>query len=352
MPRRRAVGAAAPAGRLPSPCHGHFRNNYIDFQPKGLADVIKWRLYATAAGLPKRPEAQTPQVDPDLAFVHSNAVAGAAMEPALTWIGHASTLMQAGGLNFLLDPVFTERASPLPFVGPKRHSPPGIGLADLPHIDAVLISHNHYDHLDAAAMRALAQQAGGAPRFVVPLGIGAWFAARGVVDAVELGWWQSTRLGDADVFFTPSQHWSGRTLTDRMQSLWGGFAIFAADFHLLYTGDTAYSRDFADIHARFADRHGGITRGFDLAVVPIGAYDPRWFMRPQHCDPMEAAQIHIDVVATRSVGVHWGTFELSDEALDEPPRALARARRALGLADDVFSTMAIGETRRFPKRPY
>ena len=327
-----------------------FRNNYTDFKPRSLAEVLKWRLDATRRGLPPPPREPTPWQPADLGFLRANASARAAMEPALTWIGHASALLQTGGLNLLIDPVFSERASPVSFAGPKRHTAPGLRLDELPHIDVVLVSHNHYDHLDDASIRALARQAGGPPVFVVPLGIAAWMAERGVVAAVELGWWQSTRIGATEIVYTPSQHWSSRSPFDRMKTLWGGYAVFAPDFHFLFTGDTGYSRDFADIHTRFAERHGGAERGFDLALIPIGAYEPRWFMREQHCDPTEAVQIHLDLHAERSIGIHWGTFELTDEALDEPPLALARAREARGVSGAAFDVMAVGETRRYPRR--
>jgi N-acyl-phosphatidylethanolamine-hydrolysing phospholipase D len=345
-----AGAAAVMASESPAHHRGQrFQNNYLDFEPKGLGELLKWRVAAAREGLPRPPRAATPRVDADLAFIRSNAVAGAAMVPAVTWIGHASTLVQAGGINVLTDPMFSERASPLSFVGPKRHAAPGIDLAELPHIEAVLISHNHYDHLDAASVRALAAQAGGPPLFVVPLGIKAWLADLGIGNAVELDWWQSTRVGAVEIVFTPAQHWSGRSLGDRMETLWGGYAVFAPAFQLFFAGDTAYSKDFADIHERFADRHGP-GRGFDVALIPIGAYEPRWFMSAQHVDPAEAVRIHGDLGAGHSIGVHWGTFELTDESLDEPPQALARAARDAGLADDAFTVMAIGATRRFAPR--
>ena len=327
-----------------------FRNNYTVLPPRSLAEVLKWRFDASRRGLPPPPRAPTPWLPADLGFLGTNARAGSAMEPALTWIGHASALLQAGGLNLLIDPVFSQRASPVSFAGPKRHTAPGLRLEQLPRIDAVLISHNHYDHLDEASIRAIAGQAGGPPLFVVPLGIAAWLAQRGIEQAVELGWWQATHVGSTEIVFTPAQHWSSRSPFDRMQTLWGGFAVFAPGFHFIFTGDTGYSRDFADIHASFAERHGGGGRGFDLALIPIGAYEPRWFMREQHCNPAEAVQIHLDLHAERSIGIHWGTFELTDEALDEPPRELARARRALGVSEAAFDVMAVGETRRYGRR--
>lgn len=354
-----ALAPAVSADDTPPPSHHRangFQNNYIEFEPKGLGDLLKWRLDASRRHLPPPPHRPTPQVAPDLAFIQSNARAGVmAMQPAITWIGHATMLAQFGGLNFITDPMFSERVSPLSFIGPKRHSPPGLAIGQLPHIDVVLISHNHYDHLDDASVRALAEQSGGSPLFVVPLGLKAWLASRGIANVVELDWWQShpiaTAAGPIDVVSTPSQHWSGRGLGDRMETLWGGWAVFAPDFQFFFAGDTAYSKDFRNIRERFASRQTAASGGgFDIALIPIGAYEPRWFMQTQHVDPMEAVQIHLDLNAKRSVGVHWGTFELTDEALDQPPLDLARARQDKGVADPDFFVLAVGETRKLPRR--
>jgi N-acyl-phosphatidylethanolamine-hydrolysing phospholipase D len=330
---------------------GGFQNNYVEFEPKGLVDLLKWRYQAWRNGVPPAATQPTPAVQPDLAFIRANAVP-AAMKPAVTWVGHASVLAQFGGLNWLTDPVFSERASPLGFIGPQRAQPPGLPLADLPHIDVVLISHNHYDHLDDQSVQALNTQPGGAPLFVVPLGLKAWLAGRGIVNAVELDWWQAHKVGGTQIVLTPVQHWSGRGLGDRLETLWGGYAVFAPDLHLYFSGDTAYSKDFADTRARFAERQtDALGGGFDIALVAVGAYEPRWFMASQHVNPAEAVQIHRDLGAKRSMGVHWGTFSLTDEALDEPPKHLAEARRAQGVADDRFFVLAIGETRELPARP-
>ena len=350
----------ADASDLPKPAHHRadgFQNNYLDFEPKGLGALLKWKLDAARSGAPRPPAAPTPTVKADLEFIHANARAGAmAMQPAITWIGHASVLAQLGGLSILTDPVFSERVSPLGFIGPKRHVAPGLALAELPHIDLVLISHNHYDHLDDASVRALAAQPGGSPLFVVPLGLKAWLAQRGIDRVVELDWWQAhsvaSAAGPVEVVLTPVQHWSGRGLNDRLQTLWGGFAVFAPDLHLFFTGDTGYSKDFADIRERFAPRQSAsLGGGFDIALVAIGAYEPRWFMAEQHVNPAEAVQIHLDLAAKRSLGVHWGTFELTDEPLDAPPQELIAARLDKGVADDRFFVIAIGETRKLPRRP-
>lgn len=371
-----------------------FQDNYVEFKPKNFfTDVLLgWQLPSWFKGLPPEPEAPPPVVAPDLEFIRANT--GESAQPAATFIGHATVLVQVpvahGGLNVLTDPVFGERASPFSFAGPRRFQPPGIALKDLPHIDLVLISHNHYDHLDEGSVKALNAQAGGPPLFVVPLGIAPWLAARGIANAVELDWWDSVTLPpiaagplqasqvrierngagiatgtpstpdapnapaapDAvQVFLTPAQHWSARGLGDRMQTLWGGFALLSPRMHVFYSGDTGYSKDFADIQARLAPRQGNAQGGgFDLALLPVGAYEPRWFMKDQHVNPDESVRIHRDLHAKRSLGVHWATFSLTDEALDQPPRDLAAARKAQGLADDAFFTLAIGETRKLPAR--
>ncbi|MEO7851410.1 MAG: MBL fold metallo-hydrolase [Rubrivivax sp.] len=334
----------------PQPKRGdRYQNNYLEFEPKGFAALLQWRFNALLEGLPPPPRESIPTVEADLQFIRANV--GAQQQPAVTWIGHASVLVQLAGLSVLTDPVFSERASPLSFIGPQRAQPPGLTPATLPHIDTVLISHNHYDHLDLDSLRALNLQPRGPPLFIVPLGVKALLDEAGIHHVIELGWWKSHPLGRLEIVLTPVQHWSGRALSDRMETLWGGYALFAPELHVFYSGDTGYSKDFVDIRERFASRQGAAQGGgFDLALIAIGAYEPRWFMTDQHVNPREAVQVHRDLGAKRSIGVHWGTFELTDEALDEPPRALAAARRAAGLADDAFTVLPIGGTQRMQRR--
>jgi N-acyl-phosphatidylethanolamine-hydrolysing phospholipase D len=333
-----------------------FRNNYIESVTKSLGDVLRWQMERIRKHLPPKPTLPTPQVKADLDFIRHNTLAGAGMIPAVTWIGHATMLVQACGLNVLTDPIFSRRASPVQFLGPARVQQPGIAPGDLPHIDVVLISHNHYDHLDRGSISWLARQPGGAPLVLAPLGLKGWLESQGVSEAVELDWWDAHEMAGTDgrrteFQLTPAQHWSSRTLTDRNKTLWGGWAVFSSDCHWFFTGDTGYSHDFLDIRRRFAHRHtpelGG---GFDVALIAVGACLPRWFMKDQHVDLAEAAQIHLDLGAKRSVGVHWGTFQLADDALDQPLHDLADTCRAKGVDPESFFLLPIGGTRKLARR--
>jgi N-acyl-phosphatidylethanolamine-hydrolysing phospholipase D len=215
----------------------------------------------------------------------------------------------------------------------------------------VLISHSHYDHLDLDSVRALAQQKGGAPLYIVPLGLKDWFSKQGMTTVKELDWWDSVVEKGVEFNLTPVQHWSARSLGDRSQTLWGGWSVFGADFHWYYGGDAGYSKDFLDTQQRFASRQtDALGGGFDIALIPVGAYEPRWFMEHQHLNPTEALQIHKDLKAKLSVGVHWGTFELTDESLDQPPKDLAAARKDQGVDENDFFLLSIGQTRKLSPR--
>jgi N-acyl-phosphatidylethanolamine-hydrolysing phospholipase D len=330
-----------------------FQNNYTNATDKSRVDFLRWQLARWRNGLPKAPEKLTPVIAPDLKFVSANI--GSTQEPAITWIGHATMLVQMGGLNLITDPVFSTRASPVQFAGPKRNQPPGMALKDLPRIDVVLISHNHYDHLDTTSVKALNQQAGGPPLFIVPLGVKKWFASEGITNVQQMDWWDQhsvkTSAGEVEVHFTPVQHWSARSVGDRRATLWGGYALFAKDFHAYFSGDTGYSQDFIDTQKHFAPRQTpALGGGFDMALIAIGAYEPRWFMKEQHVNPEEAVQIHLDLKTKRSIGVHWGTFDLTDESLDQPPEDLKIAREAKNLSPDAFDVLAIGQTLKLPRR--
>ncbi len=327
-----------------------FKNNYSAAVTKTLGDLARWQYERTRDGLPKPPQTPTATTSPEVAFIQANSTPSV-MQPAMTWVGHATMLMQADGLNVLTDPVFSERASPVQFAGPRRAHPPGLRIDQLPTIDVVLISHNHYDHLDENTVIALSKQGQGAPLFIVPLGVKDCFTKLGISNVKELDWWDSMVVKGVEFNFTPVQHWSARGLGDRSQTLWGGWAVLGEQIHWYFSGDTGYSADFVDTQNRFADRqtaaNGG---GFDMALLAVGAYEPRWFMKGQHINPAEAVQIHQDLKAKRSVGVHWGTFALTDEPLDQPPKDLAAAKAAANIGDDDFFVLAIGQTRRIDKR--
>jgi N-acyl-phosphatidylethanolamine-hydrolysing phospholipase D len=323
-----------------------FKNNYAQAVNKSFGDFVRWQWESRS--IDKTTHIPAPSVQADLALLKTPSL------PTMTWIGHATALVQASGLNVLVDPIFSERASPVQIFGPKRAQPPGVAMADLPTIDVVLISHNHYDHLDRISVAQLdekAKAAGKTTLFIVPLGLKTWFNGIGIDSVIELDWWEHHMVQGVEFHLTPVQHWSARSVNDRSATLWGGWSVFGADFHWYYAGDTGYSRDFADTAKHFAPRQTeALGGGFDLALVPVGAYEPRWFMAQQHVNPMESLRIHQDVGAKRSIGVHWGTFALTDEPLDQPPRDLAIARQALSVKKEDFDVLAIGESRQFAKR--
>ena len=367
-----ALGGCANANPYFNAAKSHhtpdgFKNNSTEGTVRPFSDLIRWRWAAYRNDLPPPPKTPTPVQAPDLASIHANARAGKAMQPMVTWIGHATALVQASGLNVLTDPIFSERAFPVQIAGPKRAQPPGVALADLPPIDVVIVSHNHYDHLDRLSVIALNAQASGSTMFLVPLGNKPWMENVGITNVIELDWWDSVTLtrnkdgkparaapGQAGVEFylTPVQHWSARGMGDRSKTLWGGWSVFGPDFHWYFGGDNGYSRDFTDTFNRFPGMRlpGNPSKLFDLALIPIGAYEPRWFMKEQHVNPLEAVQTHIDLGAVKSIGIHWGTFNLTDEALDQPPIDLIAARKTLGVSAVDFLLLKIGETWKTPAR--
>jgi N-acyl-phosphatidylethanolamine-hydrolysing phospholipase D len=309
--------------------------------------ALRWMLERIRKGRLLPPKANLPVVAPDLAFLHANASV-----PTATWIGHATTLLQVAGHNILTDPVFSTFASPVPFAGPRRMQPPGVRLHDLPHIHAVVLSHNHFDHLDLRSVRALQRQAGGPPHFFVPAGVDAWFR-RHVASAsaaplrISPAHWDDSIEGIEGLpgfafHFLEVQHWSSRSALRRNDTPWGSWAVLHPEFRFWFSGDLGYSPAPQRIGARFG--------GFDLAAISIGAYEPRWLMRPQHVNPDEAVQVMLDVQARAALGVHWGTFALADEAPAQPPVDLAAAMAARGLSPARFFVLRHGETRRFPTR--
>ena len=257
----------------------------------------------------------------------------------VTFIGHSTFLIQTATVSILTDPVFSERASPLSFIGPRRVRRAGVSIDELPNVDVVLLSHNHYDHCDLSSLKRIQRRFD--PLLITPLHNGRLAHAAGFRRIEELDWWERATTARLPITVAPAQHFSARTPFDRNRALWGSFMIEIDDRRLFFAGDSGYASHFVEVRERFG--------AIDLALLPIGAYEPRWFMKDIHMNPDEAVQAHLDLAAVRSVGMHFGTFRLTTEAIDEPTRALDRAKRERGLADDAFATLDFGESLHLPR---
>ncbi len=256
------------------------------------------------------------------------------------WIGHATYLINNGDLNILTDPIFSKRASPIGFAGPKRMIPAVMTLSDLPKIDLVVVSHNHYDHLDIWSLKKL-NKLNPKTIFLVPIGDGKKLIRAGIKNVYEMNWWDEFNHSETTFSFTPVQHWSKRGLFDRNKSLWGGWFMQSKDLALYHAGDTGYSSDFKATYERLGAP--------DFSFIPIGAYDPRWFMKDSHVNPEEAVQIALDLKSPHSFGMHWGTFILTDEPVLEPPARLEEALIEQNLAPDFFISPKPGEILQLTK---
>jgi L-ascorbate metabolism protein UlaG (beta-lactamase superfamily) len=298
---------------------------------KGLRDLLRWRL--AGSGVPWPAWAPSPYLDEPPARVYEGLRMG--------FVGHATLLVQAGGVNLLIDPVWSGRVSPVGFAGPKRVNDPGIAFAALPPIDTVLVSHSHYDHLDVATLARLV--AGHHPRILTPLGNDAVMRMHDqTIVAEAFDWHQRAALTpDVAVTFVPVRHWSARGLFDRNMTLWAGFVIETPAGRILHVPDSGYGDGHHFRDAR--DRYGP----FRIATLPIGAYEPRWFMRDQHMNPEEAVKAFRDCGAEHALAHHYGTFKLTDEAIDAPVAALAAARQAAGVREDEFRTLMPGQAWAF-----
>jgi N-acyl-phosphatidylethanolamine-hydrolysing phospholipase D len=318
---------------------GSFHNPWPDSEPHGWRDVLRWareRRGQVRAETPRR--GTFPSSTPAVSYPRGSDTTFTA-----TWIGHSTVLLQLGGINVLTDPMFSQRAFPLQWIGPRRIMDPAPTIDALPPLDVVVLSHNHYDHLDKRTVKRLASEHPEAT-WVVPLGIGAYIRPWGAREIIELDWWQQMLEKNLRVTATPARHFSARRFRDRNKSLWCGFAFEVGGMRAYFAGDTAYHPGFAEIGSRCGP--------FDLVMIPIGAYAPRWFMRIVHVDPEEAVQIYKDLIAAHRdsplplmLGVHWGTFRLTDEPMDEPPRRTMTRWRADGLPADRLWIARFGETR-------
>lgn len=262
---------------------------------------------------------------------------------AITFINHSSLLIQAYGVNILTDPIFSERASPFTFAGPKRVRPPGVELKSLPKIDVVLISHNHYDHLDLATLKQLVahnQSLGGhEPVILSGLGNSLLYDQENLSSYRDMDWDQSFHVRDLAFTFTEARHRSGRGLFDQMGTLWGSFVIKSPKGSIYFAGDTGYSDHFKDTGESYGP--------FRMALLPIGAYEPRWFMKDVHLNPKDAAIVHKDIKSQESIGIHFGTFQLTYEAIDQPLKELDQALASLRIPKSDFYTLNFGETRLY-----
>lgn len=319
-----------PPHHLPD---GTFRNPWQDGPPSGTPGMmLKWTWQRMRHGLPAAPAPESfPLAVPDIALPRAPV-----QQCRITWLGQSGFLLQLGGLNLLLDPVLSKRASPLSMMGPARIPAAPLRVADLPPIDAVLISHDHYDHLDARTIAQLIERFGAALQFITPLGYTRWFENLGTSSVRVLDWWQSMQFTN-DVAFTclPAQHWTRRGF-DTARRLWCSWLLRAPQRSVYFCGDSGYCPVFREIR----DRVGAP----DIALLPIGAYEPRWFMKRAHMNPEEAVQTFLDLGAHDFVAMHWGTFRLTDEPMLEPPLRTRAAWHDHHLPDEQLHIPRHGQT--------
>ena len=310
----------------------HFNGNtFVNYSGRGsntFGDLIKWGLTREADEWNHLPETefeygQIPET-PDSGF-------------SITFVNHATFLIQTPELAILTDPIWSKRASPFQFMGPQRYHPAGIRYEDVPDIDLVLISHNHYDHLDRETILRIHESHD--PIFIVPLGVDLYLKSLGISKVTSLDWWDQEPLHDSlTVHCVPAQHFSSRGMFDRDKTLWAGYVLELSGQRVYFAGDTGYGNFFKDIGNRLGP--------FDVAMIPIGAYKPRWFMSPVHVSPEEAVQVHLDVKARKSIGMHFGTFQLADDGQFEPVEDLKKALKQFKLPDSEFVTLSEGESIR------
>ena len=307
----------------------NFKNNDEQLNEKTFGQFMSWVFDGKKS--PERVKIETSDEWQQLSSDQSNYA---------VWIGHATYLINNGDINILTDPIFSERASPIGLIGPKRMIPPAINLEDLPKIDAVVVSHNHYDHFDMWSLKEI-HNLNPKTIFMVPIGDGKRLIQAGLTHVFEMGWWDTQQISKTIFHFTPVQHWSKRGLFDRNKSLWGGWFMETKDLAVFHAGDTGYSSDFKTINERLGAP--------DYSFIPIGGYDPRWFMKDFHINPEEALQIALDLKSPHSFGMHWGTFILTDEPVIEPPKRLKEAIKDQNLESNFFRSPKPGEILQLTK---
>ncbi len=301
-----------------------YRNPTLNkqFNP-GLGKILRM-LTVRRKEWPKRPIPASPS---------PQTIQSIADHLTITFVNHATFLIQFPGYNILTDPVWSDRASPYSWLGPKRYREPGIPLENLPPIDLILLSHNHYDHLDVQTLRKLNHKF--SPKVLVSMGNKSLIQSLGIVEVEEMDWWEDQKVDDRiKITFTPAQHFSARGLWDRYRTLWGSFYIQHTNQDVYFGADSGYATHFKDIKNRLGAP--------DIAILGIGAYDPGWFMSPIHMNPAEAVQAHLDLEAHTSIAMHYGTFRLAAESYDDPIIKLRKAKKRFGVAEDRFITLREG----------
>lgn len=290
-----------------APFDGKRFENLEPFPPKSFFTLLKWKLF-------KNDRKEWPDWI-DLPFGNKPVDRTAKGEVVYTVVNHATVLIQVDGVNILTDPIWSKRTSPVSFAGPKRVHKPTIKFEELPPIDLVVISHNHYDHLDIPTLKRLQEKH--SPEILVGLKNGELLKSEGLNNFVEMDWYQKHSHKGLEITFMPNQHWSARGLFDKFETLWGGYIINSSNGQIYFAGDTGYGEFFKQIKKDFPN--------IILSFLPIGAYEPRWFMKPAHINPQEAVKGHLELGSKHSVGVHFGTFQLTDEGREEPINALKEA---------------------------
>jgi len=323
--------AYTPSADKPHHAQNGFKNVH-EYEENNFWNLLKWRRQRADKEIPGPESYNFPLAKNNPDFLKQNRD-----KNTVTWIGHATVLLQMEGYNVLTDPHFSKRTSPVQWAGPERVAPLGLAFEDLPPIDIVVISHDHFDALDEQTILKLRRRPGGEKtRFYVPLGLKSWFVIREIDQVIEMDWWDRQQDGNFEIVAVPVQHWSKRSIFSRNKTLWAGWVIKSDRFRFIFVGDTGYAPQFKEI----GDKLGP----FDLAAIPIGAYEPRWFMRRHHVNPEEAVQIHVDMQSQKSVAIHWGTFILTDEPLDEPPKRLSNALQEKQIPKEDFLVLQHGQT--------
>jgi N-acyl-phosphatidylethanolamine-hydrolysing phospholipase D len=328
----RILNAQGGDGQSVPPHHldAGFRNTDPNFEEAAFTKMAPWVVGKLGSFLSK-PTADIPRMYNDGGLLKQNK------QYTITWVGHSTCFIQFEGLNILTDPVWSDKVGPVSWVGDARASDPGITLEKLPPIDVVLISHNHYDHLDEQTILTLAKNPN--TKFFVPLRVRDWFEDRGISNVEELDWWEGVTYRDLKIICAPAQHFSGRWVSDRNATLWCSWVLLGKGRRLYFGGDSGYFNGFAEIGRKFGP--------FDLALLPIGAYEPRELMKPIHMNPADAVQAFHDLKGKKMLAIHWGTFKQTDEPLEEPPKKLREEIEKRKLLPENFFLFMIGETREW-----